>query len=223
MNIERNSVEGRAAVHAALGEPARLRIVDLLALGDLSPAELQGELGMASNLLSHHLRTLEEAGLVSRHRSEADRRRSYVRLERDGMAGLLPAAAVRAPRVLFVCYANSARSQLAEALWKRASPVPSASAGTHPAAGVAPGAKDVAARHGLDLEGSRPEELSRVARLGDLLVAVCDRAHEELPASGRLHWSVPDPVGVGTPAAFEAAFCEIAERVTDLSRRLSTA
>jgi protein-tyrosine-phosphatase/DNA-binding HxlR family transcriptional regulator len=223
MNIELNSVEGRAAVHAALGEPSRLRIVDLLAFGDLSPAELQGELGIASNLLSHHLRILEGARLVSRHRSEADRRRSYVRLERDGMAGLLPAATVRVPRVLFVCYANSARSQLADALWKRASKVPSASAGTHPAAGVAPGARDVAGRHGLDLEESKPEELSRVARIGDLLVAVCDRAHEELPASDRLHWSVPDPVAVGTPAAFEAAFSQIAERVADLSARISAA
>uniref|UniRef100_UPI003899B547 arsenate reductase/protein-tyrosine-phosphatase family protein n=1 Tax=Pigmentiphaga litoralis TaxID=516702 RepID=UPI003899B547 len=223
MNIELNSLEGRAAVHAALGEPARLRIVDLLALGDRSPAELQADLGMASNLLSHHLRTLEHAGVLSRRRSEADRRRSYVSLERDGLAGLLPAATIRAPRVLFVCYANSARSQLADALWKRASPVPSASAGTHPAAGVAPGARDVAAHHGLDLEGSQPEELARVARVGDLLVAVCDRAHEELPASDRLHWSVPDPVAVGTPAAFEAAFSQIAERVKDLSARVSAA
>ncbi|BCT75159.1 putative regulatory protein, ArsR family [Sinomonas cyclohexanicum] len=210
-------------VHAALGEPARLRIVDLLGLGDRSPAELQAELGMASNLLSHHLRTLEEAGVVSRHRSEADRRRSYVKLERDGLAGLLPAATVQVPRVLFVCYANSARSQLAEALWRRASPVPSVSAGTHPAAGLAPGARDVAARHGLDLAGSRPEELSQVARLGDLLVAVCDRAHEELPVSDRLHWSVPDPVAIGTPAAFEAAFSELSERVRDLSGRVAAA
>jgi protein-tyrosine-phosphatase/DNA-binding HxlR family transcriptional regulator len=223
MNTELTSLERRAAVHAALGEPARLRIVDLLALGDLSPAELQAELGMASNLLSHHLRTLEEAGLVSRHRSEADRRRSYVRLERDGLEGLLPAATLQVPRVLFVCYANSARSQLAEALWKRASPVPSASAGTHPAAGLAPGARDVAARHGLDLGGNQPQEISHVGRMGDLLVAVCDRAHEELPAAYRLHWSVPDPVSVGTPAAFEAAFSEIAERVKDLSERVSAA
>lgn len=223
MKTELTSLECRAAVHAALGEPARLRIVDLLALGDRSPAELQAELGMASNLLSHHLRTLEDAGLVSRHRSEADRRRSYVTLVRTGTAGLLAAATVRASRVLFVCYANSARSQLAEALWKRASTVPSASAGTHPADGIAPGARDVAARHGLDLQGSQPAELSRVARQGDLVIAVCDRAHEELPATDRLHWSIPDPVAIGSPAAFEAAFSQIAQRVKDLSTRITVA
>ncbi|GAB3270364.1 helix-turn-helix domain-containing protein [Sinomonas notoginsengisoli] len=218
-----NSLERRAAVHAALGEPARLRMVDLLALGDRSPAELQAELGMASNLLSHHLRTLQDAGLVSRHRSEADRRRSYVTLVRTGTAGLLAAATVRASRVLFVCYANSARSQLAEALWKRASTVPSASAGTHPADGIAPGARDVAARHGLDLGASQPAELYRVAMQGDLVIAVCDRAHEELPTTDRLHWSIPDPVAVGSPAAFEAAFSQIAQRVQDLSSHITAA
>lgn len=223
MKTELNTVEHRAAVHAALGEPARLRIVDLLALGDRSPAELQAELGMASNLVSHHLRTLEDAGLVSRHRSEADRRRSYVTLVRTETAGLLAAATVSASRVLFVCYANSARSQLAEALWKRASTVPSASAGTHPADGIAPGARDVAAHHGLDLQGSQPAELSRVTRRGDLVIAVCDRAHEELPTTDRLHWSIPDPVAVGSPAAFEAAFSQIAQRVQDLSSRITAA
>jgi ArsR family transcriptional regulator, arsenate/arsenite/antimonite-responsive transcriptional repressor / arsenate reductase (thioredoxin) len=35
---------------------------------------------MPSNLLAHHLRVLEEAGLVTRHRSEGDKRRSYLRL-----------------------------------------------------------------------------------------------------------------------------------------------
>lgn len=39
-----------------------------------------GDAGMPSNLLAHHLRTPEDAGLVTRHRSEGDRRRSHVRL-----------------------------------------------------------------------------------------------------------------------------------------------
>ena len=65
----------RLARHAALADAGRLRIVDLLTLGDRSPSELQAELGMPSNLLAHHLRILEDAGLAARHRSEADRRR----------------------------------------------------------------------------------------------------------------------------------------------------
>ncbi|HSL38105.1 MAG TPA: metalloregulator ArsR/SmtB family transcription factor, partial [Arthrobacter sp.] len=88
MNIETvDGLRARAAKHAALADPARLRMVDLLTLGDFSPSELQAELGMPSNLLSHHLRTLEEAGLVVRHRSEADRRRSYIRLAAGALGG----------------------------------------------------------------------------------------------------------------------------------------
>ena len=74
------SVERRAAVHAALGEPVRLAIVDRLGPGDASPGELAEAVGLGSNLLAHHLKVLEEAGVIRRVRSEGDRRRSYVQL-----------------------------------------------------------------------------------------------------------------------------------------------
>ncbi|HEX9228413.1 MAG TPA: metalloregulator ArsR/SmtB family transcription factor, partial [Arthrobacter sp.] len=141
----------RVAKHAALADPARLRIVDLLTLGDFSPTELQAELGMPSNLLSHHLRALEEARLVIRRRSEADKRRSYIRLAAGALEGLVPGVEHGARRVLFVCTRNSARSQLAAALWRQVSEIPSLSAGTHPADRIAQGAVEVARRHGMDL------------------------------------------------------------------------
>ena len=64
-----------------------------------------------------------------------------------GLTGLGPDATTAAPvpRVVFVCTANTARSQLAAALWSRASSVPATSAGTHPAEAVAAGAAAVAA------------------------------------------------------------------------------
>jgi len=139
MNIETaDDFPARVAKHAALSDPARLRIVDLLTLGDFSPTELQAELGMPSNLVSHHLRTLEGAGLATRHRSEADKRRSYIRLADGALEGLAPGREHGARRLLFVCTRNSARSQLAAALWNQASEIPSTSAGTHPADHVAP-------------------------------------------------------------------------------------
>ena len=46
-------------------------------------ASWRQRLGMGTNLLAHHLRVLEDVGLVRRHRSEGDRRRSYVTLVRD--------------------------------------------------------------------------------------------------------------------------------------------
>ena len=62
MDDEISSVELRAAVYAALGDPARLAVVDALALGDRSPGELGESLGLPSNLLAHHLRLLEQVG-----------------------------------------------------------------------------------------------------------------------------------------------------------------
>lgn len=60
----------RARAYAALGDPSRLAIIDLLAHADLASGELGGQLGIPTNLTTHHLRVLEEAGLIERRRSE---------------------------------------------------------------------------------------------------------------------------------------------------------
>lgn len=219
----RDAFQARVAKHAALADPARLRIVDLLTLGDFSPTELQAELGMPSNLLSHHLRTLEGAGLATRHRSEADKRRSYIRLAPGALEGLPPGVEHGARRVLFVCTRNSARSQLAAALWQQVSEISSASAGTHPADRIAQGAINVARRHGLDLANLPPRRLDEVADAGDFVVTVCDNAHEELSGLGGIHWSVPDPLRINTEEAFENAFTDISHRVHDLAPRMHAA
>lgn len=220
MNDDRiSSVEARARKHAALADPARLRILDLLTFGDLSPTELQDELDAPSNLLAHHLNVLEREGIVSRGRSEGDGRRTYVRLNPGALVELGSLAAAGAERVVFVCSANSARSQLALALWRAVSLVPARSAGTHPADRVAPGAAAVAARHGLDLGGFAPQQVDDVVRADDFIITVCDRTYEEYPR-GTVHWSVPDPVREGTDAAFEAAFADLERRVGQLAPRL---
>ncbi len=224
MNTERNySIEARALKHAALADAGRLRIIDLLTLGDLASGELQGELGMASNLLAHHLRTLDDAGLIDRHRSEGDRRRSYVSLRPGALDGLTPGSALSARRVVFVCTANSARSQLATALWTTVSDIPAVSAGTHPAEGIAAGAFEVAAANGLALPDIAPRSLEGVAAAGDFVVTVCDSAREELGDGASAHWSVPDPVRDGSRAAFEAAFTDLRRRVDELAPRLLAA
>ncbi len=135
-----------------------------------------------------------------------------------GLTDRLPAGGV--PRVVFVCTANSARSQLAAARWNAISPVPAASAGTHPAVRVHPRAAATGRRHGLRLGRVKPVAMEHVVRDGDLVVAVCDNVHEELnPGQGRLHWSIPDPVRVDTDEAFESAYADITRRV----ERLATA
>lgn len=202
----------RAAVHAALGDPLRLAIVDELAVSDRSPSELVARLDVPGNLLAHHLDVLEEVGLVRRHRSAADRRRRYVRLLRDRLRET-SSRAVAPGRVLFVCTHNSARSQLAAALWRRRTGGEATSAGTHPAPRVHPGAVAAAARARLDLGRSRPRALAP-SETADLVVTVCDRAHEELtPGDDWWHWSIPDPVPSGDAAAFDAALHELDERI----------
>lgn len=222
MNTEL-TIEQRATRHAALSEPARLEMVDLLTLGDWSPSELQARLRLPSNLLAHHLNVLEHAGVIGRGRSEADRRRSYVRLERAALADLGVGRSISAKRVVFVCTANSARSQMAVALWNRASNIPAASGGTHPAERIDPAAIETVREHGLSLRNLRPRLLDEIRETGDYIVTVCDTAHEELGAADALHWSVPDPVRSGTSAAFEAAFDELARRVDDLAPRVAAA
>ena len=65
--------------------------------------------------------------------------------------------------------------------------------------------------------------LDRMPGQGDLVVTVCDNAHEELGGLGGVHWSVPDPLRLGTEEAFEQAFQDIAHRISDLSPRVLTA
>lgn len=223
MNVEETGIEGRVARFAALADPVRLRIVDLLTLGDVAPVELQERMGITSSLLAHHLRQLEQAGFVVRSRSEADRRRTYLHLAPGGLDELMPAPHLAVRRVVFVCTGNSARSQLAAALWHEHSGVPASSAGTHPAERIEPGAITAATRHGLALHAASPRGLEEVLEADDFVVTVCDSAHEKLGHAGRLHWSVPDPVREGTDAAFDAAFEDIAARIQALAPKLTTA
>jgi protein-tyrosine-phosphatase/DNA-binding transcriptional ArsR family regulator len=225
MNAERTSLVERARIHAALGDPARLAIVDTLVAGDAAPGELGAALDMPTNLVAHHLKVLQDAGLVVRTRSEGDRRRTYVRLVAEALEAVATPSLSAVPRVVFVCTQNSARSQLAASIWSRRGHVPAVSAGTNPADRVHPRAARVARRHGLDPDAWRTAHLGDVVESDDLVIAVCDIAYEQLPAEARprFHWSVPDPAPADTDAAFEAAYSEIAIRIDRLAPVLSPA
>ncbi len=207
------AVESRAERLGALADPVRLRIVDELVRSDRAPIELRRRFGIESNLLAHHLDVLEHAGLVVRSRSSGDGRRRYVRLRRPALDGLLPAARFAERDVLFVCTRNSARSQLAAALWRTIAGGEASSAGTDPADAIHPGARAAANRVGLDLGDAAPRALTDLV-LPELVVTVCDRAHEELGDDSEwMHWSIPDPVPDGRAAAFDAVVAELQERI----------
>lgn len=78
-----------------MADSSRRRIFLLLMNGETCNCELVGLLGMPSNLISHHLRQLREAGLIQARRDPADRRWIYYSIDRDllkqvhGEVGLL--------------------------------------------------------------------------------------------------------------------------------------
>ena len=208
------ALDERAARHAALGDPIRLAIVDELAVSDRAPVEIRRLIGIESNLLAHHLDVLEEVGMISRSRSSGDGRRRYVHLLRASFDELVPGRRIAPSRALFVCTRNSARSQLAAALWQQLTKFPAVSAGTHPAPRLHPGAIAAAKRVGLDLAGASPQTLAAVREVPNLVVTVCDQAHEELdPDDSWLHWSIPDPVAAGSRKAFDATVAELRARI----------
>ena len=57
----------------------------------------------------------------------------------------------------------------------------------------------------------------------DIIVTVCDRAHEDLQGRDWAHWSIPDPVTQGTNRAFDTALQQLAARVHALAPQLDRA
>ena len=49
----------------ALGDETRLRLLEILGEGERCVSDLMTELGLGQSLVSHHLRALREAGLVT--------------------------------------------------------------------------------------------------------------------------------------------------------------
>jgi arsenate reductase (thioredoxin) len=126
-------------------------------------------------------------------------------------------------RILFVCTANSARSQMAEGLARElgCQGLEIASAGTHPK-GVNPLAVAAMRARGIDISGHRSKHIDKLRGEFDYVITLCDSAARECPVlparKERLHWSIADPAGAaGDEAVQLAAF--VAARV-EIERRL---
>jgi arsenate reductase len=128
-------------------------------------------------------------------------------------------------RVLILCTGNSARSQMAEALFNHLGRgrIHAESAGTQPAQRVHPLAIEALKDHGLAWAGHQPRSLDGLERQHwDFVITVCDRAKESCPIfPGQpvlAHWGMPDPAAVvgdeaTRRAAFRAALVLIARRI----------
>jgi arsenate reductase len=140
----------------------------------------------------------------------------------------IEAAMIRALRprhFLFLCVANSARSQLAEGIARSLAPagVTVSSAGSEPAK-VRPQAIKVLEEIGLDISGHRTKSVNDVdASSVEAVITLC--AEEVCPVflgkAYRAHWGLPDPAGVqgdeGTVLdAFRATRDELRRRISVL-------
>jgi DNA-binding transcriptional ArsR family regulator len=74
---------------AALADPARRRVVDLLAHGPRAAGELARELDLSAPSMSRHLKTLRRSGLVEESHPEFDARVRIYALRPEPMADLL--------------------------------------------------------------------------------------------------------------------------------------
>jgi ArsR family transcriptional regulator len=72
-------------IFKALSDLNRLHIFAELMAGDSCNCELRDNLGLAPNLLSHHLKVLEKAGLVESRRDMIDGRWIYYSVNRESI------------------------------------------------------------------------------------------------------------------------------------------
>ena len=118
-------------------------------------------------------------------------------------------------RVLILCTANSARSQMAEGIlrWLAGDRYEAFSAGSK-ATSVNPFAIRVMDEIGVDIRAQRSKTFEQfLGQPFDAVITVCDSAAENCPflpgKYTRIHWSFPDPAAVEGDEARLQAFRDV--------------
>lgn len=130
-------------------------------------------------------------------------------------------------KILFLCVANSARSQMAEGLGKhllKGHEV--SSAGSSPTQ-VNPYALAAMEEIGMGIEGQSSKSVASFnLREINLVITLCaEEFCPTVPGVKKLHWPIPDPAGAGTNEketmhAFRSARDEIRARIEKLAKEL---
>lgn len=127
-------------------------------------------------------------------------------------------------KVLILCTGNSARSQMAEGLFRQEAGrlYQVFSAGTKPSL-VRPEAIAVMREIGIDISRQRSKSVEEFSGQElDLVITVCDNAKESCPVfpgrTQRLHWPFEDPVAVTGPeeqrlSAFRSVRDQLRKRI----------
>ena len=129
--------------------------------------------------------------------------------------------------ILFLCVANSARSQMAEGIARALAPlgIKIWSAGSRPTS-IRPEAIAVLQEIGIDISGHRSKSVTEIPSSEvDTVITLC--GEEECPVflgnARRLHWGLPDPAaaaGAETDrlSAFRETRNELRRRIAELFR-----
>ena len=134
-------------------------------------------------------------------------------------------------KVMFLCTANSCRSQMAEGLAREFGKgvIEVYSAGLM-AAGVHPRAISVMREMGIDISRQESNEIDeKLLRSMDMVITLCGHAEKYCPrtppGTTRIHWPVEDPVGtIGTEEQimheFRRARDEIREKILNFIQEI---
>jgi ArsR family transcriptional regulator, arsenate/arsenite/antimonite-responsive transcriptional repressor len=89
--LSEEEAQATAKLFKALGDPARVRIVNVIATApaEVCACEFNDAIGLAQPTVSHHLKQLVEAGLIERERRG---RWAYFSLKRDAAEKLAAVA-----------------------------------------------------------------------------------------------------------------------------------
>ena len=132
--------------------------------------------------------------------------------------------------ILFMCVANSARSQMAEALARRLSPAGTEvwSAGSEPSR-INPFAVQALSELGIDFSGAASKGVDAIPldRVTTVITLCAEEVCPVFPGEGvkRLHWPLPDPAAAkGDDAAVLESFRTVRDELDErLQRFFATA
>jgi arsenate reductase (thioredoxin) len=135
-------------------------------------------------------------------------------------------------KVMFLCTANSCRSQMAEGFARALGKgiIEPYSAGLM-AVGINPRAAAVMKEAGVDISGQKSKEIDpELLRKMDVVITLCGHAEESCPWTPpqirRLHWPIEDPVGARgsedqVMKEFRRARDEIRDRIAAFISKIS--
>jgi ArsR family transcriptional regulator len=227
----------QVTVAEILADEKRVAVLDALRDRDVTAHDIAQLMGLPASAASYHIKQMVYAGVLIGTRSDDDARVVFYRrlaapirayLKRlQVLFGDAQQCAVRERAdalVLYICRANSARSQMAAA-WSRAllpATVHTLSAGVD-VRPIHPLTITVMQEVGINLATAHPTALASIAVMPTAVVSVCDSTRSvsegRFAQSERFHWSTPDPATRNDVQEFRRVRDDLRMRVEDFAQR----